>query len=353
MITRGRFLTRRAAALALALCACSGPARAQWTPLPSPTNVSLRGLSVVDARTVWASGAKGTVVHSVDGGNSWRLDTIPGASAFDLRSIHARDSRVAHVAATAGRIWRTTDAGATWSLRYQAADTSVFLDAVDFWDDRHGIALGDPIGGRFFLLVTDDGGDTWREPPVASRPVALEGEAAFAASGSSLALQGTGDSMVAWIGSGGRSARLHRSLPHLSGWTAYETPMRQGGAAEGIFSIAILPTGGLFLVGGNYSQDDSARANAATSVTGAEWSTRIAVPPRGYRSGVAFASTPAYRAVGLAVGPGGSDRSRDGGVTWLAFDRAGYHAVRATRDAIFFASGSEGRLARFDARPTR
>ena len=140
-------------------------ALAQWTPLHSGTTASLRGLSVVDARTVWASGTKGTVVHSADGGATWSLDTIPGAAAFDLRSVHARSARVAHVAATAGRIWRTTDGGTTWSLRYQASDTSVFLDAIDFWDDQHGMALGDPIGGRFFLLVTSDGGETWREPP--------------------------------------------------------------------------------------------------------------------------------------------------------------------------------------------
>ena len=32
-----------------------------------------------------------------------------------------------------------------------------------FWDDRHGIALSDPIGGRLFLLATDDAGATWTQ----------------------------------------------------------------------------------------------------------------------------------------------------------------------------------------------
>ncbi|HEX4933443.1 MAG TPA: hypothetical protein VFV33_09705, partial [Gemmatimonadaceae bacterium] len=222
----------------------ASPLQAQWTPLASGTTASLRGLSVVDGRTAWASGTKGTVVHTTDGGATWIVSTIPEGARFDLRSVHARSARVAHVAATAGRIWRTTDGGATWSLRYQASDTTVFLDAIAFWDDANGMALGDPIGGRFFLLVTRDGGETWREVPFDERPVTHDGEAAFAASGSSLLLQGRADSAVAWIGSGGLAARVHRSVNGGRQWVAYDTPVRQGESATGIFSVADVPGGG-------------------------------------------------------------------------------------------------------------
>jgi photosystem II stability/assembly factor-like uncharacterized protein len=322
---------------------------AQWTALPSATTASLRGLSVVDGRTVWASGTKGTVVRTTDGGATWAVHAVPGAEAFDLRSIHAGSARDAVVASTNGRIYRTDDGGATWRLAYEASDTSVFLDAIDFWDGQHGMALGDPMQGRFFLLVTRDGGDTWHEPPLDQRPVASPGEAAFAASGSSLLLQGSPDSMVAWIGTGGASARVHRSVARGTSWIAYDTPIRQGGASEGIFSLAEVPEGGFVAVGGHYAQSDSTRANAASSRDGARWQLITPQGPRGYRSGVAFARVNGAN-VGVAVGPGGSDVSRDGGVRWAALDTAGYHAVRASRDGIFYASGSGGRLARFDAR---
>jgi photosystem II stability/assembly factor-like uncharacterized protein len=166
LVTRRAALTLVTGAAAAALVVA--PFRAadgQWEQLSTGTIASLRGLHAVSERVVWASGTGGTVIHTTDGGTTWRVDTIPDASAFDVRAVHARSDMVAHAAATAGRIWRTLDGGRSWSLRYQATDTTVFLDAIAFWDDRHGLALGDPIGGRFFVLLRDEGGVRWGVAP--------------------------------------------------------------------------------------------------------------------------------------------------------------------------------------------
>ena len=329
------------------LAALPGAASAQWQVNSSGTDASLRGLSVANARVAWATGTRGTFVRTLDGGKTWKADSIAGAAGYDLRSVHARSERVAHVAATAGRIWRTTDGGKTWSLRYQAQDTTVFLDAIDFWDDRNGIALGDPMNGRWFILLTKDGGSTWTEPPMTQRPVAAEGEAAFAASGSSLV---TGEGGAVWIGSGGRVARLHRSTDYGRSWTVLDSPFRQGGSAEGIFSLAV-EGAHVFAVGGDYQQNDSTRANAATLIVdpGPMWRAPV-TPPGGYRSGVALFRQSDQAAVLVCTGPGGSDVSTDLGVRWAPFDSVGFHSVRASRDGVFFASGSGGRVGVYDAR---
>jgi len=351
----GRVLPARLARLAalsllgvLAFLTAPCAVEAQWSHQPSGTTASLRGLSVVNARVAWASGARGTVVRTEDGGATWKVDSIPKGAAFDLRAIHARSARVAHAAATAGRIWRTMDGGRTWSLRYQARDSSVFLDAIEFWDDRHGIALGDPIRGRFFILLTSDGGESWHEAPAASRPAAEPGEAAFAASGSSLVI-GRGDS--AFLGTGGGVARVHVTGDRGRSWRAYPTPMLQGGSSRGIFSVAVPSSGSLLLVGGDYAQEDTTRGNAAFSRDRRSYepSPRES-PPRGYRSGVAIFVRGDRPAVAIAVGPSGSDVSMDHGGRWAPFDSAGFHAVRASRDGIFYASGSAGRIATFNAR---
>jgi photosystem II stability/assembly factor-like uncharacterized protein len=318
---------------------------AQWTPLTTGTRASLRGLSVVDARTVWASGTNGTVILTTDGGATWSVHTVPGAEKVDVRALHARSARVAHVASTTGVIWRTTDGGKSWSVRYQPTDTTTFVDAIDFWDDRHGIALGDPMGGRYLILLTDDAGETWKEAPAAGRPAANQGEAAFAASGSSLIVDGTS---TVWLGTGGMSSRLHVSRDRSQSWSVVTSPMRQGERSQGFFSLT-RSSAEILGVGGDYRVDTAQAGNVSRYDPAAKaWAPASAQPPRGYRSGVAT-----FQRMAVAVGPSGSDISRDGGATWSAFDATGFHAVRATRDGTFFASGSDGRVGVYHATAPR
>lgn len=336
----------RTATLALPLL-LPAPSRAQpaWDSLATGTTASLRGLSVVDDRVAWASGTRGTVLRSVDGGDSWRADTVPGAGALDLRAIHARSALVAHVAATAGRIWRTTDGGRTWSLRYQGADTAVFLDAIAFADDRNGIALGDPLDGRFLLLVTRDGGETWAEAAGPSRPGAAPGEAAFAASGTSLVLRGP----LAWLGTGGSVARVLRSADGGSTWDAVPSGVRARDGSGGVFSLAFAdPLRGV-AVGGDYLQPDSAAGTASFTTDGGRTWLPASRPPRGYRSGVALARLDGVP-LAIAVGTSGSDLTVDGGETWQPLDDTPFNAVQFAPSGIAFAAGSRGRISRLDAR---
>src|SRR5437870_3884662 len=74
---------------------------AGWVPQSIATRASFRGLSAVDAKTVWVSGSRGTVLRTVDSGVTWSVDTIPGAAALDLRDIQAFDANTA-IAMTAG-----------------------------------------------------------------------------------------------------------------------------------------------------------------------------------------------------------------------------------------------------------
>ena len=329
------------AALALLLPVCVVDGQGTWERLTSGTAASLRGLNVVSDKVVWASGSKGTVLHTLDGGANWRVDTIPGASKLDIRGVHARSASVAHAAATAGRIWRTTDGGQSWSLRYQASDTTVFLDAIAFWDDLHGMALGDPLDGRFFILTTSDGGDSWREAPADSRPVTVNGEAAFAASGTSLLLLPKG---VALIGSGGKAARVHRSADDGTTWTVVDLPIQSGSGANGIFSLAFQSARSGIAVGGDYRTPDSTRASAAVTRDGGKTWSAASTMPSGYRSGAALSG----RSLAVAVGTNGSDVSYDSGTTWTPFDKTGFNSVQITPNGTAFAVGDRGSVARLD-----
>lgn len=306
---------------------------------------------MVSARVAWASGSGGTVIRTTDGGATWISVNVPDASQRDLRAIAAFDGQHAVVAATAGRIWRTENGGTSWSLVYQAADTAVFLDAIGFWPSRdrrhtrtHGLVLGDPIGGRFFILTSDDGGRSWREAVAQSRPVAVGGEAAFAASGTSLVMH---DTSHAWIGSGGSVARVFRTTDRGKSWAVAATPLSSPGGSAGVFSLSFADALRGIAVGGDYSLEGKRDRNVGlTRDGGATWEATTGTPPSGYRSAVAIVPWKDKSLV-FAVGPIGIDRSIDGGRNWTLADTVGYHAVRFAPDGTGWATGARGRIARY------
>ncbi|HQH46591.1 MAG TPA: YCF48-related protein, partial [Candidatus Aminicenantes bacterium] len=119
---------RRAAAAGLGLAVLAAgllPAGASmpslsWTIQTSGTSESLRGLSAVDERTAWVSGSKGTVLRTVDGGETWTAVPVPGAEEADFRDIEAfgPEEAVVMAAGRPARLFRTADGGRTWTETY-------------------------------------------------------------------------------------------------------------------------------------------------------------------------------------------------------------------------------------------
>ena len=192
-------------ALGLTGVAAASVAFAQiWVEQSSGTTASLRGVSVVSPAVVWASGAGGTYLRTLDGGATWHAAVVPGEADPDFRSVHALDSHTAWLmssgAGAKSRIYRTADDGAHWSLLNTNPDAGGFFDALAFWDARRGVVLGDPVDGTFVILTTGDGGQTWQRRKL---PPSLLNEGAFAASNSSLRVRGKRD---LWFGTGGPQA---------------------------------------------------------------------------------------------------------------------------------------------------
>ena len=321
---------------------------AQWHMVSSPTEVELRGLSVVSPQVVWASGTRGTVLRTTDGGRTWERDTIAGATTLDFRAIAATSPTVAHALSIgdSSRIYRTHDGGRTWSLRFLGTRKGSFFDAIQFWDATHGIAMSDPVDGHFLIIATDDGGDTWHEIPAAGMPAALPGEGGFAASGTCLIVGGASD---AWLVSGGATvARVFHSADRGRTWTAHDTPLRAGVPSAGNFSVAFRDARHGAIAGGDYQQPALRGRNlAVTSDGGATWTLAdSASSPAGYRSAVAFLPKSNGRML-VAVGLTGTDVSHDGGATWTPVDSVAYNSVAFARDGSGWAVGPKGRIGRW------
>src|SRR5689334_20627569 len=68
--------------------------------LSTGTTSSLRGITVIDAKTVWVSGDGGTVLRSTDSGATWNNVSPPGATELDFRDVEAFDANVAYAMAS-------------------------------------------------------------------------------------------------------------------------------------------------------------------------------------------------------------------------------------------------------------
>ncbi len=316
-----------------------------WTIQSSGVTARLRGLSAVSDRVAWASGSDSTVLRTVDGGATWQKLTVT-TDELDFRDIDAFDARTAYVLSigtgAASRIYKTLDAGATWTLQFKNDDRRAFFDAMSFWDADHGIVMGDSIDGQFCIMTTEDGGRVWTRVPAIALPAALGNEGAFAASGTNIAVFGKS---YAWIGTGaGAKARVLRTTDRGRTWKIAETPLISGEFA-GIYSVAFRDARHGVVVGGDYKKERDAVDNfAVTSDGGATWT--LSKGLSGFRSAVAFvpgAKTPTL----VAVGPSGTDYSKDDGRTWSALEGPGFDTLSFVRGrTVGWAAGIRGSLGR-------
>jgi len=316
--------------------------RSGWEQQSSGTDASFRGLCVVSSDVAWLSGTKGTVGRTTNGGKTWSMGVVAQAEKLDFRDIAAFGPSTAYVLSAGegeqSRIYKTTDGGKTWALQFKNSDPAGFFDAIAFWDENHGIALGDPITGRFQLIVTDDG-TTWKPLPTKTLPPALPDEGAFAASGTCLITHGVSD--VWFVTGSARAARVFHSGDRGRNWTVRESPIVVSSRASGIFSIAFRDREHGIMVGGNYEKPNDAGAHAATTAdSGQTWA--LSQTPLPYRSGVAWAKDR-----WVAVGRSGSHVSYDDGVTWHEVDRESYNSVGFTATGEGWAVGEKGRIAKF------
>jgi photosystem II stability/assembly factor-like uncharacterized protein len=308
--------------------------------LTSGTATSIRGLSVVSDQVIWVSGSKGTIGRSIDGGQTWKWSIVNGFEKNDFRDIEAFDANTAVIMSVDAPAYllRTTNGGDTWKIVYENTSKGMFLDAMEFWNEKAGIVIGDPVDGKFFVARTFDGGLSWQEIPSASRPVADSGEACFASSGTNIRALDRDEAVFV---SGGLRSRLFTRTPPVL------LPLLQGTASTGANSVAVWNNrkmqGGrkMIVVGGDFTQPSSIEKNCYfTSDRGKTWSAPD-TPPHGYRSCVEYFSMKKAVSCGL----NGVDFTNDGGLNWNWISKEGFHVCRKAKNGelIFFA-GNNGKI---------
>lgn len=197
-------------------------------------------------------------------------------------------------------------------LVYKEVNPKVFYDSMQFWNDKEGIAIGDPTEDTFSIIVTRDGGETWTKLLSDKLPTNADGEAAFAASNSNIVIKGNDT----WLVSGGKKARVFYSPDKAKTWKVIETPIVQGKTMTGIFTADFYDAKHGFIAGGDYELPNKKTDNKAFTTDGGNTWKLI-----GQEMGFGYASCVQYVPGGngkeiICVGSEGIQYSQNGGENW-------------------------------------
>lgn len=314
--------------------------------------ISLRGLSIPNNNVIWASGSKGTIAKSNDGGNHFEWMQVKGYEERDFRAIHAFDDKEAIIVAVSapGIILKTKDGGMNWYKVYENSDTSIFLDAIQFKDDQKGMVIGDPIHHHIVLLETKDRGESWQQiQNKFFNSHVKKGESFFASSSTNLCF----DFQHVYFVSGGLHSRFWEN------GHAKDIPIIMGSSSTGANSIAISPNQNtIVIVGGDFTNYQLSEKNFVRldryrkphtenkRVFKYQWLINKNVQsPSGYKSCVQFINNKNL----VVCGTSGVDFSDNIGEKWDRISDQSFHVLKVQPGTqnVFFA-GSGGRIGRFN-----
>ena len=149
--------------VALLGCAPRQPAL-RWEAVSIPTDATFGGVCFTDSLNGWIAGGGylidgGIVGRTRDGGRTWRFQSgvLPGGgTSFALTSIQFQDTLRGCAVGSAGTVLVTADGGESWREVRRGRTSGDGLGDLDFVDASHGWAVGSAS-----LVRTEDGGQSW------------------------------------------------------------------------------------------------------------------------------------------------------------------------------------------------
>jgi photosystem II stability/assembly factor-like uncharacterized protein len=143
----------------------SGTYAQQWVEQvqPSPQRL-LRSASAVNSNVAWACGDFGTVLYTSNGGANWLHrggGPLGSNNVYAITGIDSMSALCAVNSATYGYIFRTSNAGINWMMVY--SKSGGFINGIKLisFAASSFFAYGNPIGGRWLLLRSTNGGFTF------------------------------------------------------------------------------------------------------------------------------------------------------------------------------------------------
>jgi photosystem II stability/assembly factor-like uncharacterized protein len=235
-----------------------------WTQLTVPTRSALTSIAIADGQ-LWVGGHDGVILHSTDGGESWKAQRrdpfrlAEGESAADhdprqgapILDLWFRDASNGIAVGAHSLMLVTTDGGGTWTEKEAIASGPAKTEAAPMKGDLFSAAdleledeadphfnaitpLGEHtliiVGERGTLLRSTDDGATWKRLP-------------FPYKGSMFGVLATGENRLLAYGLRGN---VYESADGGDSWKKVDTQ-----ASVSLMGGSLLEGGGVVLAGAN------------------------------------------------------------------------------------------------------
>lgn len=295
-------------------------------------SLSIRAIELLDNSLAFAAnnGVFGSIDLNTDQVRTNRLKQDSILPEFRAVAHTTADFFMLSVASPA-LLYKTGDSG--MELVYREDGENVFYDAMTFWNDLEGIAIGDSQEGCLSIIVTRNGGLSWVKLPCSDLPKAKEGEGAFAASNTNIKTIGD----KTWVAT--TSGTVYFSGDKGRTWELQTTPIAGEEATQGIYSIDFYNENLGIAIGGDYTQPEGNSANKAMTVDGGKtWRLLADGQEPNYKSCVQFVPKSDGDQI-VAVGFTGIAYSSDKGVSWSKLSDESFYTIRFLNDSIAYAAG--------------
>ena len=302
--------------------------------------LSIRAIDFLNDKSLAFAANNGTYGLYNPTKKSWQISKQEHDSLqLEFRSIaHTSTDFFMLSVANPALLFKTGDQG-NMDLVYLEEHPKVFYDAMAFWNDQEGIAIGDTTDDCLGIIITRDGGNTWNKIACSNLPKGIEGEGAFAASNTNIAIVGES----AWIAT--TTGRVYHSKDKGLSWEAIQTPIINEKETEGIYSIHFYDALNGYAIGGDYTKPDANEANKIKTKDGGKtWQLVAEGQTPGYRSCVQYIPLRQGKEL-VTVGYKGVDYSNDGGVTWKELSKEGFYTLRFLNDSVAYSAG-QGRISK-------
>ena len=302
---------------------------------------SIRALEVENDSTCWFTGSKNKFGYTNDYGKIWKENVIKyDTFNLEFRSISVTTNSVFILSVgSPALLFKIDKKTLNYKLVYKETNKKAFYDSMQFWDDENGIAVGDPTEDCMSIIITKDGGNTWNKIACENLPIAVEGEAAFAASNTNISLVND----MAFIVTGGKEANILVGSDYGKNWKKFKTPIIQGEKMTGIFSVDNLSMDTAIIAGGNWSSKERTVKAMAITVDGNNWKIKENNP--GYISCIQF--VPKTKNL-IACSTTGIYYSEDLAESWVKVSEEGYYSFQISKNGEFLYFSVKNKLMSVD-----